>query len=204
MEKPHAYTWRLRNLNTTRSDFLKLCPKCGELKRPRSLNRRTCVSCSSKDRREWYRRNKDSQKELKARQYQKYKTRHWDEIKKRAKEWRDTHRERCNEATKRSFEKNREYYRAENTSFQSAKRASVKQATPKWRNKFFINEIYGLSKLRSKVTGYGWHVDHIVPLLSPLVCGLHVEHNLQVIPARTNIRKRNRFWPDMPKENSNR
>jgi 5-methylcytosine-specific restriction endonuclease McrA len=41
-------------------------------------------------------------------------------------------------------------------------------------------------------------VDHIVPLKSPLVCGLHVEHNLQVIPATQNRRKHNRVWPDMP------
>ncbi|CAB5178539.1 hypothetical protein UFOVP158_10 [uncultured Caudovirales phage] len=29
-------------------------------------------------------------------------------------------------------------------------------------------------------------------------CGLHVENNLQVIPAESNIKKGNHFWPDMP------
>jgi len=30
------------------------------------------------------------------------------------------------------------------------------------------------------------------------VCGLHVEHNLQVIPRSVNQSKNNRRWPDMP------
>jgi hypothetical protein len=30
-----------------------------------------------------------------------------------------------------------------------------------------------------------------VPLQSPVVCGLHVEHNLRVVPRRENIRKGN-------------
>jgi len=68
-----------------------------------------------------------------------------------------------------------------------------KHATPQWANNFFIEEIYDLATLRTKVMGFPWHVDHIVPLRHPLVCGLHVENNLQVIPATQNIQKKNRF-----------
>jgi hypothetical protein len=78
-----------------------------------------------------------------------------------------------------------------------ARRARKMNATPKWANKFFIDEIYHLAKLRTKMLGSEWHVDHIVPLKSKRVCGLHVENNLRVIPATQNLEKHNSHWPDM-------
>lgn len=69
---------------------------------------------------------------------------------------------------------------------------------PAWANKFFIEEIYELARRRTEITGFPWHVDHIVPLKSELVCGLHVQSNLRVIPAVENHKKKNYFWPDMP------
>ena len=78
------------------------------------------------------------------------------------------------------------------------RRALKMKACPRWANKFFIEEIYDLARLRTKFLGKRYEVDHIVPLNSPLVCGLHVEQNLQVIPATENRSKHNRHWPDMP------
>jgi len=77
-------------------------------------------------------------------------------------------------------------------------RARKLQATPAWANEFFIQEAYALAQLRSKMFGIKWHVDHIVPLQSALVCGLHTEANLQVIPGSHNQSKGNYRWPDMP------
>ena len=54
-----------------------------------------------------------------------------------------------------------------------------------------IEFAYAVARLRGET------VDHIVPLHHPLVCGLHVEHNLAVLPLRENLLKGNAWWPDM-------
>ena len=61
------------------------------------------------------------------------------------------------------------------------------QATPHWANQEVIKQIY------KEATEKGMHVDHIVPLNNPLVCGLHCEFNLQILPATENLRKSNKF-----------
>lgn len=68
-----------------------------------------------------------------------------------------------------------------------------KRATPTWAIPFFIGEIYHLAQLRTKVTGLNWEVDHIVPMMSDLVCGLHVETNLRVVPSQINRQKSNKL-----------
>lgn len=82
--------------------------------------------------------------------------------------------------------------------YQAKRRAAVGQACPSWADQGLIAEIYELARLRTQATGIEWHVDHIAPLHSELVCGLHVETNLRVIPGAQNMAKSNRFWPDMP------
>lgn len=80
--------------------------------------------------------------------------------------------------------------------FYQAKRLKrVKRATPAWANQFFISEAYELAALRTKMLGFPWHVDHIVPLRGKNVCGLHVETNLQVIPGVDNLKKSNAHTP---------
>lgn len=78
------------------------------------------------------------------------------------------------------------------------RQAGLKTASVKWATQFFMNEAYDLARRRSNATGFAWHVDHIVPLKHPLVCGLHCEQNLAVIPGVDNVRKSNAAWPEMP------
>jgi hypothetical protein len=80
-----------------------------------------------------------------------------------------------------------------------AKRKSTKlQATPAWSDIASIVKIYKSAVEATRFTGIKHHVDHIVPLQGGIVCGLHVSHNLMVLPGSDNSRKGNRYWPDMP------
>jgi hypothetical protein len=78
------------------------------------------------------------------------------------------------------------------------KRTRNNRIRPAWSDRFVEAEMYALARLRTKLTGIAWHVDHIVPLNSPLVSGLHAHTNLQVVTKSENMRKFNHHWPDMP------
>jgi phage terminase large subunit-like protein len=78
------------------------------------------------------------------------------------------------------------------------RRAAQLNATPAWFEKEAIEAIYAEAIFRSNSEGRIYHVDHIVPLVSKKVCGLHCLANLQILPGVENIRKGNRHWPDMP------
>lgn len=71
-------------------------------------------------------------------------------------------------------------------------RAKQKNATPVW------SEVDKIKRVYEKAKEYGGEVDHIVPIQSKHVCGLHVWSNLQVLPPTMNKVKSNLMWPDMP------
>ena len=74
--------------------------------------------------------------------------------------------------------------------------AAKLQRAPKWLDAddlWMIEQAYALAVLRTEMTGFSWHVDHIIPLQGKRVSGLHVPTNLQVIPAKANMQKNNRY-----------
>ena len=104
------------------------------------------------------------------------------------KEWRSKNIELVREYTKKCKAKN-SYVVVANT----AKRRNGKdKRTPAWLTKddhWMMREAYKLAALRTKMFGFSWHVDHVIPLHGKNASGLHVPLNLQVIPGAENVRK---------------
>lgn len=142
-----------------------------------------------------------------------------DSFKERAKKWHAENNERVNELKAAYREQNREKikeisridwlrhnekrnarkreYRQERPDLAIAhvriRQTRKQNAMPIWADVEAIKRFYKLSRELTKATGIKHHVDHFYPLKSPLVCGLHNEFNLRVIPAAENQSKGNRF-----------
>jgi 5-methylcytosine-specific restriction endonuclease McrA len=58
-----------------------------------------------------------------------------------------------------------------------------------------IAQFYDQARAITTETGDQYSVDHIIPLIHPDVCGLHVPWNMQIMTARENSSKGNR-WSD--------
>jgi len=78
----------------------------------------------------------------------------------------------------------------------SFRRRRFRDATPPWlthKQKSEIRQLYQIAITMSKTTGEQYVVDHIVPLQSHKVCGLHVPWNLRVITQEENLKKSNKL-----------
>ena len=75
----------------------------------------------------------------------------------------------------------------------NARRKAIKlRATPVWADHEIMADFY------QEAAYFKCQVDHIVPLRSKFVCGLHWEGNMQLLSGAENLAKGNRHWPDMP------
>jgi hypothetical protein len=164
--------------------------------------RGACVQCNNERAKKWAKDNRERHREHgirfrkanpeKSRAYTKaWRQKNLEYTREKAKEWN-----RANPERRRAIDRRRSE-RQIGRSTPGARKCSLKNVTPAWANHFFMAEAYRLAQLRTKMLGYPHHVDHIIPIRSKLVCGLHVENNLRVIPGSENMRKHNSYWPDM-------
>lgn len=111
--------------------------------------------------------------------------------------WRKTYREYHIRNKERRAAQHAEWAKANSDKRRATtarRRAAKLQATPPFADKDRISQIYAEAARIESETGERMHVDHIVPLQHNLVCGLHCEANLQIIPGAINEAKHNK-WP---------
>ena len=153
-----------------------------------------CVECLKI---EWQRGN-----ESRAGYFKEYNKQ--DDIKDRKNDWYQANRDAVIDRAKtRPVEKLREYRNVwkENNMVQvradtKARRRKHREATPPWltrKQKTEIRQLYQIAITMTKTTGEQYVVDHIIPLRSPDVCGLHVPWNLRVITQEANLKKSNKL-----------
>ena len=162
----------------------KLCRK-GLHKYPADNKR--CIECHTLSAKKWRNKHKEKLKKYNQEYYKNNK----EKLCKINKEWKNKnnlqHRNACIEWHKKNPGQSRALY--------AKQRAIKKQAIPPWADINKIKEIYKKAVELTEKTGVIYHVDHIYPLRSKYMCGLHVETNLQVITKKENLAKGNRFWP---------
>lgn len=163
----HGHTANRRTVNGT-------CTECEKGKQKEAL-------------REWRKKNPEKntiQRKHQAEAYREklnncpqYREENRTQIRQNAKKWREENKGKKNTDT-------------------AKRRAAKLQRIPKWltkEEKGRISCYYQLAAMRTRESGFDWHVDHIVPLRGDSVSGLHVPWNLRVIPAQENMSKGNRY-----------
>ena len=153
-----------------------------------------CIECLKV---EWAKGN-----EMRAGYFREYNKR--EDVKYRKNEWYQENREAViNNAATRPTHVLREYrnvWKANNkTQIRAdtkARRRKHREATPPWltrKQKSEIRQLYQIAITMTQTTGEQYVVDHIVPLRSHEVCGLHVPWNLRVITQEENLKKSNKL-----------
>lgn len=137
----------------------------------------------------------------------KYRKQHAEHISQQKKAWAESNKDRkvamdrayakanpeARQAARRSWEQRNPGLAA---SLKSQNKLARAKRVPAWLTDddiWMIEQAYDLAAKRTKIFGFAWHVDHKIPLKGRRVSGLHVPDNLQVLPAKENLRKSNQF-----------
>jgi len=106
--------------------------------------------------------------------------------------YRQNNQDKVKGCQSKYYENNKELFFNHN----SKRRAKSRNATPSWlssEQKAHMKRTHKLRLLIEEATGVKYHVDHIVPLNGKSICGLNVPWNLEVIQAKENLSKSNKF-----------
>ena len=139
--------------------------------------------------------NKEAHAVIYKRRYQKHKEvllengrKRYEKKKLEIKKKRDSIREELRVKSKIHYSENKSMYISRN----AKRRAAEIQATPIWAELDKIKVLYDKVAWLESLTGLKYHVDHVVPLNSKKVCGLHVWANLQILEVGVNLSKSNK------------
>jgi len=166
--------------------LIKKCSKCKTYKDALNFQRHSdpkrgcglklrsrCKSCLRQTHREWYSDHREQRIEYMVKN-------------------KDTRKDQRKEYVKRN--------RGKINSYNAANQRKLVARRPKWANKSKIRKVYDKAHILRK-NYWDVQVDHIVPINSDIVCGLHCESNLQITLTEYNARKKNYWWPDHPSDN---
>lgn len=153
-------------------------------------------------RKEYYYQTKDARLHEKKKSYElnKQNPKWVEDRRKKTKDYRLKHGrppEKSNPEVKRKYKQTLNG-KAKNLASHTKRRTAKLQRTPAWLTVddfWMIEQAYELAALRTKMFGFSWHVDHIIPLQGKFVSGLHVPTNVRVIPGIENVKKANRYAP---------
>ncbi len=159
-----------------------------------------CKQCFNVLRARWNVENNEKIKQI----AKSYRENNKEKVRKSSRNWERNNPEKVKQKHIRMYEKhkekrlayakkvkleNREIY----TQLERLRCAKRSQAFPKWADRKKMNAIYREARQLEKSDGIKRHVDHIVPLVHPLVSGLHCEFNLRILTAAENMIKHNKF-----------
>lgn len=188
----------------------KACIKCHlslpfeffYMRKDSGLRRNQCNNCIKTRAKKWHFGNREQSLKNK----RNWALSHPEKIKEMGRSWRAANRDKANAFGRAYRVKNGDKLRAwfreysirwcrknpDKVATYRTNRRALARRVPKWADLWQMDNFY-LSAITLGLT-----VDHIVPLNSKIVCGLHCDTNLALMDGRENTSKGNRRWPDMP------
>ena len=159
-----------------------------------------CKPCCVKAVQERNKKASDERKQKLAEYRAAYNKKYWQEkrdvLAQKNKEYREKNKDLLTALTNKYYQENKERWYQYNLEYRKANKGKinnwVRTRRKSLNQRSFPEQKKAIDDFYQNCPP-DHHVDHIVPITHPLVCGLHVIANLQYLPARENCKKRNRF-----------